>query len=298
MQLWIWQGIGVELPDDWEMLQFSRDRETGRCAFADRYQFRLELGWRTIEGPPDFDRMLSDYVAKLKDEGTMTDARLIEVAGRRGIEGHLDATLTTRFSRYFAEPPRLVDAVLFWPDGIDEELQCHVLASLAIEPTWRGRFRRWKAFGMDLLASGGLSLTACKVQPASARMTFAKSADGKRPTEQFQRLGMVAHWLRGTVEQWLIAQTPKNVTMESPSACTVSEHHVTVAHGACAVSGIVRLLTKARHYRAAAWICPADGRLYSVACDGSESQNADSLDLAGGRLVCCEDLRLEAGVSE
>jgi len=69
MEKWIWRNITLTVPTDWEMLQFSRSAETGRCAFAGRYQFRLGLDWRVVPGPPDFGRMTSDYRARLREKG-------------------------------------------------------------------------------------------------------------------------------------------------------------------------------------------------------------------------------------
>ena len=58
MKTWIWRNFGVGVPDDWEMLQFSKDPKSGGCLFADRYTFRLEINWRRTAGEPDLRRIL------------------------------------------------------------------------------------------------------------------------------------------------------------------------------------------------------------------------------------------------
>ena len=78
MQTCIWRDLRIELPEDWEMLQFSLQRQAGRCAFADRYQFRLELGWRTAEAKPEIERMMSDYLAQMKPTPTQRTRRASE----------------------------------------------------------------------------------------------------------------------------------------------------------------------------------------------------------------------------
>ncbi len=65
---WVWRQIGVELPAEWECLQFARDPEAGRCAFADRHRYRFELNWRKSPGEPDFGRMMKDYEGSLAKE--------------------------------------------------------------------------------------------------------------------------------------------------------------------------------------------------------------------------------------
>ena len=302
MQQWIWQGIGVELPDDWEMLQFSRRQGDGRCAFADRQEYRFELRWRIIQGQPDLERMFSDHVARLKSEGAMSDARIIKVADCRGITGRVGPVTVTRFIRYFADPSCLVEPVFYWSDRTENALQRRALSSLSMEPSWRGdRYARWRAFGMDLLAASTYAFTACSVEPAAVRMTFARYADGSAPSNQFQRLGMLAHWLRGTVEQWLLVQRPKNlkkVNVKSTTTRSIAGHEVTTVVGTCAARSMEGFFRRVRPYQAAAWTCPEDGRLYNVSCGGGPKSEDGGLDLAGGRLVCCEALRQAVGARE
>ena len=101
MRLWVWRYFRLELPDDWEMLQFSRNPHAGRCAFADRYQFRLEISWQALSGPPNMDRLVSDYLSKLKLDGTMPDAVRLDRPPWVGLRGHQGGILTSRFSRHF-----------------------------------------------------------------------------------------------------------------------------------------------------------------------------------------------------
>ena len=51
LETWVWRHLEVRVPADWELLQFSKTPAEGRCAFADRHGFRLELSWRTVAGP-------------------------------------------------------------------------------------------------------------------------------------------------------------------------------------------------------------------------------------------------------
>ncbi len=93
MRLWVWRNFRMKLPDDWEMLSFSRKSAAGSCAFADRYGYRAELSWKEFNcGPgerPDVKRLMSDYCAKLISEDQMPDARPWQVGSWRGLVGHV-----------------------------------------------------------------------------------------------------------------------------------------------------------------------------------------------------------------
>ena len=279
MRPWVWRDFRVDLPDDWEMLQFSRDAGVGRCAFADRYRFRLEFSWRSGL-KPGLERMMSDYLARLKEEGS-EDAAPCDLGAWRGIRGRSRDVLVTRFGRFFDGESCLIEVVLVWPDGHDDALERGILESVRGEPDVLGRFRRWVAFGMDLLASRDLALDGCGVDPAYARMAFSTPsgglwsalslttpAAGGRREERFERLGMVRQWLKGTVRAWLSRRVPPGSSVEAESSDEVSGHRVETVRTAVFRNGLARLLGRPDRCEAAAWICPADGRLYFVKMTG------------------------------
>jgi hypothetical protein len=283
MQLWIWRHLRIVVPDDWEMLQFARDPAKGRCAFADRTHFRLELTWQAVAGPPDFERMMSDYVARLRVEGAMAEPRLITAAGWPGIEGTQDGLLTRRFGKHVPEESLLVEVVLIWPEEHDSALEADVLSSMAVEPADDLGLRRWRAFGMDMLASDGLAFHDCRVEPARARMGFEGRKTGVQET--FERLGMVDEWLHDTVGAWLRRQAQDDIDIESEDSTTRRGHTLAAIAGRRRTTGVQSLFLRPAHYEAAAWRCPTDGRLYRVTTTGEPPHK-----LAGGRLACCPAL--------
>jgi len=282
MQLWVWRQLRIELPDDWEMLQYGRDAAAGRCAFADRHQFRLEMDWRTVAARPDVARTMGDYLAKLTADQTLADGRATRVGEWPGIVGRQGEQAVARFGRYLAPEQCVVELVFLWPEARDAALEGSVLASVGVEPERGGR-RRWRAFGMDLAASADLPLRECVVQPAVARMAFGRER-GRRE-ETFQRLGMVDEWLRGSVGEWLASQAPRDVVRSWPSARKAGGHAIALLHGTRRPA----LLRASRPYASAAWRCPRDGRLYRVATTGAARPDEP---LAGGRLGCCGELEL------
>jgi len=294
MQWTIWRHIRLELPADWEMLQFSRNMVAGRCAFADRTQFRAELSWQAVSGPPDLERLASDYLAKRRLDGTIAggvsprrDSRggdvpptLARVGEWHGLRCHEGGLLTSRFSRYLGEEGCLIEFVLLWPQGLDASLEADILARVAAERPWPGGWRRWRAFGLDALAPGNLDLVECVAQPALARLGFADAREEHQVT--FERLGMVPQWLRGSVRDWLARQVPSDLRDASEGRAEANGHQVE------GLSGLRRggALRRPTRYAAAAWLCPADGRLYRVAVTGlgAVEGGRPALD----RLSCCE----------
>ncbi|HPD15884.1 MAG TPA: hypothetical protein PLE19_13095 [Planctomycetota bacterium] len=287
MQLTIWRHIRLELPADWEMLQFSRNAAAGRCAFADRRQFRAELSWQTVSEPPDLERLASNYLAKQRLEGTMPDAASVRTGEWHGLRGLEEGLLTSRFSRYLAEEGCLIEVALLWPDGLDPSLEARVLDSVGSEPPWPGGRRRWRALGIDAFASPSLDLVECIAQPALARLEFADAKEARHVT--FERLGMVPQWLRGSVRDWLMWQMPADVQAPVVQAsCLCAPQMQRLRHQVETIGGLRRggLFRRPAHYAAAAWLCPADGRLYRVAVTGPEA--GESGQFISDRLSCCE----------
>jgi len=294
--LWIWRNIRMRIPADWEMLQFARSADEGRCAFADRYRFRLELSWRATAGSPDLERTISDYAAKLLEQTKRPPARLAcgpwyglqcERAGNGGLlpTSEADASDTTRFARFLTELRCVVEVVFLWPDGREQPLEETVLDSVAAEPQHDGR-QRWRAFGMDILADSGLALTACRVEPASAEMLFADESSGT--AERFARRGMVSEWLKEPVSDWQQRQAPDDAEM-TVSTQHDRGHEISRTAGRIRGRGLRGKLSRTAWREAAAWICPADGRLYSVSRTGARPASTDA-ELFGRRLACCREV--------
>ena len=99
----------------------ARNPQAGRCAFADRYQFRLELSWKVVPGAPDFNRMMSDYAAKLIEEGE-EKPEPVDGGPWKGLCVHAQGQLSTRFGRFFPGESCLVELVFPWPEERDEKL--------------------------------------------------------------------------------------------------------------------------------------------------------------------------------
>lgn len=276
-ELWIWRHLGIRLPADWEMLQYSLKLESGRCAFADRCGFRFEMTWRRVDGPPDFDRMMGDYLAKLKTEG-MENGHRIENAGCAGLKGVMEGGTITRFGRYAAGESCLVELLFPWHGARDRELEKNVLQSFHEVPADAGDCRRWRAFGMDTRVPSRLRLGGCRVEPAHVEWRFVDRHD--RTLLRYARRGMVKEWMSGAVRTWLEREVKAG---GRPPARWRNEqrhgHVVDRVEGRTLPRGWLR---RSNPLQAEAWICPADGRLYSWMAEGADGLPMRPLTCCGG----------------
>jgi len=285
MNLWIWRHIRLSLPGDWEMLEFSRQPEEGRCLFADRHQFRLEFSWRLVEGPPDFDRMLSDYQSRLVEQDGLEDPGRVRVESWHGLTGRQANGPVSRFGNYLATAKCVVELVFLWPETRDREEEQQILGSVTEDPPDHNDRQRWRAFGLDLNASANLPLRECKVCPAQAQMTFAEE-DSPDVVEHFERLGMLDAWFKDTIHEWLVGKVPDAAKETDTTRKYIGTHDLALV--SAVLPARLPLPGRAgRRYDAAAWICPADGRLYNVAILGPAKDATTPADLPGRRLACC-----------
>jgi len=261
---WVWRHLHVALPDDWEMLRFSRDVEQGSCLFADRGQYRLELSWRQVPAAPDFPRMMDDYIERLKEEdadGRMRLAPSTRPGGWHGVEGVGGHAAHSRYGAWLTSASILVELVFFWPDRCDAALRDAILASVReAEPTAAGRLR-WEAAGLRLVVEPELMLETCEIQPASVNMVFA-IPEKDRVIRRFQRLGMVDRWLAAGVDTWLLGTLRRSVTVMDRTTRRVQDHTVFRVRGRRRKRGLGVMSGRWLAVDAAAWRCPHDGRIY------------------------------------
>lgn len=256
---WIWRQIGVELPPDWECLQFSRDPAAGRCAFADRDRYRFELNWRRSPGEPDFDRMMRDYESALA--GEWEGIRRIKCRGWPGLTGRRRDEVVSRFGCWLPEIELLLEVVFIHPERRDEALEARIMATVRAVPPEADGFQRWRAFGMEMRVPRDFSLGECVVEPARVGLRF----DGRNKPDRwiFRRYGMVASWLKLPVRDWLESQAGEFV------------RNVRVKPGGGGAADLYRiegewhprgLLLPRGAYAAAAWVDGQDGRLHHAIC--------------------------------
>ncbi len=256
---WIWRQIAVRIPSDWECLQFSREPDAGRCAFADRRRFRVELNWRRFKSEPDFERMLKDYASSL--EATWKNIKTVTCRSWPGLTGRREHETVSRYGRYFDEIGVLVEVVFIHETRRDEALEARVLHTVRpVVPDADG-LQQWRAFGMDIRVPQQFTLEECVVEPARVGMRF----DGPRKPDRriFRRYGMVDAWLKQPVRDWLADQADVAARELRPESVTRGNIGIERLNGLWKPRGL--MLPRGR-YASSAWKDPGDGRLYQAIC--------------------------------
>jgi len=288
MKTFIWRHFAIQIPDHWDMLQYSKNWIVGNCVFADRYQYRLEFNWRAVAGTPDYDRMLSDYMSKLKNDYNMKQAQYTKSGKWKGIKGYLNSLLTTRYGYYFKNESCVIEIVFIWPDKIDSQIERTVLNSIK-EIDEKNGFYQWKAFHMDMYVSKELILDATLALPAHTKMTFLTKKPFKK--EIFQRIGMVKQWLKIPLKDWVRDKIPKNVRIESENSETQSNHQIETFKGYYFTDASAKLLNRKSKYITSAWVCPEDERLYKMTGIFPYKDFTDDYHIPAKRLSCCVHLK-------
>lgn len=256
---WIWRQVGIQLPRDWECLQFARDAQAGRCAFADRRRYRLELNWRQFKAKPDFERMLKDYQSAL--DSSWDKIKSVTCRSWPGLIGIRENEAVSRYGRFFAELGLLVEVVFIHEQQRDDALEARVLPTVrAVMPDDKG-YQPWRAFGMDVRVPSGFTLAECVVEPARIGFRF----DGPKKPDRwiFRRYGMVSSWLNIPVRDWLAQQAGEFVREARPETVTRGNTGIERLNGRWKPRG---LLLPRGAYAAAAWKEEGDGRLYHAIC--------------------------------
>ncbi len=276
---WIWNRIAFRLPDDWEMLQFSRNPSQGRCVFADRYQYRLELNWMAVSAPPDMERISSDYMAKLKEDG-LKSIEKVSIHPWSGAYGIEHGRPVSRYAAFFSDGPFLLEAVFIGEHGgqSDFAAEGRILESFKVHP--KSDIIHWCAFGMDWCTSAN-EFALCYVAPGLAEVSFTDCR--KHLSQTFSRRGMLRTWLKTPVSDWLASRVPPEYKTVSLEHLCRDGHDVWTLLAKRRRPVLSDWLHGRRHIFASAWICPGDGRLYTT----STLAHCDGVAFPQASLACC-----------
>ncbi|MBP5673610.1 MAG: hypothetical protein IKP58_16280 [Victivallales bacterium] len=284
-----WNAINLELPDEWELLQFSKSADNGKIAFADRYQFRLEIDWSTVSAPPDLDRMASDYKSKLAEEGTK-DAKLAVHLPWKGISAKDADYFLSRYVNYFPSRSLMLEAVFIWPDDLKPSpaFEGKILDSIQVASYQEDAQQHWKAFGLDFYVKDDHYLYELIAEPAKTQYMF-RSTD-RHEVETIARRGMVKEWMKIPVDQWLAKQVPKEYEVSDQSARVENDHQVYSLTAKRKPTVLVDWIHGTRTITASAWICPKDHRLYMAAKLAPAYKKGKKH--APLKVACCDSLEI------
>ena len=297
MKTWIWNDIHLQLPDDWEMLLFSKNPASGKCTFADRYQYRLQVCWQELENEPEIDKMVTEYRLTLKEDQSIRSVTRKRLGDWLGLTYKQSGKPTARYAYYFQATKKLIEVIMPPADEADAFDHAEVLHSIAIKPPEGKEPRDWCAFGLNAKTPANLLLQQCEVLPARVRMTWASGQKKQKDLEiVIQRLGMVHRWLKGEISDWLKIQLPTEAKILDSGQIHMDRHTVERMSGKLATKGMKRLRSKSRIFEANAWLCPEDNRLYSIATYGDEQQFKET-PASSRQLSCCPAMKGLCGIN-
>ena len=286
MPLFIWRNFQLQLPDEWEMLRYDKDKSNGRCVYADRYQHRLELSWRVVSRPPELDKLLDDYKKKWAQEVETEIGESVKVAGWLGFLTTVAGEVHSHFLRYFPDEKTAIELIFLWPEERDKGEEREILTSFAMEPCVDG-LRRWAAFGLDFLVSDDLDISYSRIEPGNAQLAFGILNEQGRE-ERFERYAFLEDRLKEPLAAWLKHRLPRGVVQESVVDYTQVGHIITGITGKWYPNFFMRWLRRGKKFASYAWVCPVDKRLYYLHL--IEDMTVTQSRAVGVRLACCDDI--------
>jgi hypothetical protein len=288
MQSFIWRRINIDVPENWEMLSYSTNFDNGRCYFGDRYQHRLMFRWRNITSEPDMKKMAIDYSSYIGLRDDIISVKPVSHYQWEGVEAILSDASYLSYSSYLASEKLLVELIFLTPNGSENRQEQKILSSVSEEPLQLDNYRRWRAFGMDMVTDDKYIVKKCQVLPGLAIMVFSHSKDNVL-YDSFERFGMVDEWLRGPIDEWAKKRIPDGIKLIDSHVDEYRGHTFYTVNGKVS-PGISKQIRGIKvNYTARTWKCPIDGRLYcySSVRNSNDNNQPDDLD----RLHCCENLR-------
>lgn len=284
----VWHGLAITLPQDWELLQYSRDPDQGRLTFADRSDYRLELSWQSHPSRPSLKRMLGDYRALLAQDDAVGAVEPVEAPGWKGMAVYplrdSERVEETRYLRFEKELGKSLEAVFRWPDASPDRGFEEAVLETVTPCAERDGLAAWTAWGMAISVPVGWRPVDCRVQPADVQLTFAERADAN-PSVEFSRRGFLHHWFDGDLAGWIARETG---TVGQCSHRSRADHHAVHSRVDEAAAGIAGRLGRRQQRQLAAWVCPRDGRLYAV-----RAESTGRTAVARAELRCCRDFSWE-----
>ncbi|MEI6519147.1 MAG: hypothetical protein WCO98_03795 [bacterium] len=244
--------------------------------------------WRNITSEPDMKKMAVDYASYIGLRDDIVSVKPVSYYQWEGVEANLPDASYSSYSSFLASEKLLVELIFLTPANSENRQEQKILSSVSEEPLQLDHYRRWRAFGMDMVTDDRYTIRKCQVLPGFAEMTFNHLKDDNL-YDTFERFGMVDEWLRGSIEEWVKKRIPDGVKIISSKVEEYRGHTFYTINGKVNI-GFSKLIRGARvEYIARTWRCPIDGRLYCYSSIRNSNDNNQPEDL--DRLHCCENLR-------
>lgn len=252
-----WRGLRMLHPSEWEPGRLSGPDEPNLCIFVDRRYQRLQVQWESLSRPPDLERMYDELRTVQKHPA----GPLRGVPGWRGLRRQEPEGVVVHAGRFFPDRRTFVQAVVVWPDGRDRDLERQVLCGISPAPP--GELELWQALGLSALVPSDLALTGAESPVGRVSWRFRRRRD--RLELLVERLALAGGWLKGDLEGYLAAQQPEGCKIREKAQPFLPGHEV-LSSVSRPFEPLHRAVRLGLHRRDLAWVCPAQQRLYHVAC--------------------------------
>ena len=281
-----WRGLAFCHPLDWEVAGLSVLGETGQCVLVDRRFQRLQITWQTPKGVPDLPRMYEDLRKSPVKEGqpAAPATALKGIPDWTGAVRQDEAGTMVFAGRHFPAENLLVQAAIVWPSQRDPRIDRALLDSVTPWPA-KAPTVLWQALGLSARVPSDFEL----IESSSlvGRVVWEFRQKSKPHTGLLiERIAMVSHWLKGTLEDWLPGTLPEGYRMTGGAAPIALGRHEGVEAIAWHGSMMDRLRRVVTWRRERAWHCPQQQRVYRIGVWRRGHEPPDPPD--GLRVRCCE----------
>ncbi len=313
-----WQGIEVEVPEEWVIGGIGGNREEGYLRIQDAEMPRIEIKWTTADGFVDIEKLVDGYLNKLRRDRRVarsieidTDASVVSkrkmkkkalrcFTWRTDVHGYGAAWYCTDCSH------TVICQVTTRPDEDGPKIAERVISSMKDHP--EDGWTRWAAYGFDAQAPEGFKLTAQNLMAGHIQITLKRdvAADTARsivlqnitPPEELtlSRWGMANIMLKNkTLDEWANEEMGKRLKRMKPELTETTVN----GHKAIAVSAqqlwpwekLFRLICRfadlpyADRICGLLWHCPESNALY-LAQMVVDVSNKDLPAEIGARFMC------------
>lgn len=258
----IWQGLGISIPPDWEILRFRKDYRSGFLLWADRYGYRFQLSWQRQSSARNAREVCTDFLGKSSLAGEGDSSRRVKDRIWEGVESRKEDRTEQRFFNILPRERCLLEAVVVDKNRVKAKLMDEILDSVTDVPPGEQGEQAWRGFGMDFEVPYEFEIHKCSVLPGSTTIDFVEG--GEQPSElTYCRMGMVAHWMRGGLENWWESQWQKRLTKVVHSNFVNKDGiDILVEERHLKPEGAFGKLRRTRRLFSCLWIDSRDGRFY------------------------------------
>jgi hypothetical protein len=280
-----WQGMTIEMPEDWNLGSISGDPKGGYLRYDDDNMPRLEIKWSVETGFVDLNKVIDKYLREIekghkKASGEISIERDIKLISKRqrkkaGLKCfHWRADLQGYGAAWLCKDcGRTVIAQVMCPGDQDPEAAQELAASilLSIEDHPRDGWVTWSAYGFIARAPEDFHLSGQKLQAGLIEFEFDKDTEKLK----LARWSMASIALKGrSLRQWAdaeLARTLRKQNAEIEPAEIMGHEALRITGGN--IGGAQKLQRFAQHCAgklyadrliACLWHCEASNKIHYV----------------------------------